>query len=61
MHVSIPPCVTQVEESEEPSVKEITRIGKAVDGIESKLVEIEEEVQGMEQVSFITLQRPMQV
>ena len=38
---------TQVEESEEPSVKEMTRIGKAVDGIERKLVEIEEEVQGM--------------
>ncbi len=39
-----------MEESEEPSVKEMNRIGKAVDGIESKIGEIEEEVGGMEKV-----------
>lgn len=40
-----------MEESDEPSAKEINRIGKVVDSIESKISEIEDEVGGMEKVS----------
>lgn len=45
-------AASQVDENEEESAKEISKIGKDVDGLEKKIAEIELEVEGIEKVSM---------
>ncbi len=42
----------QVGDNEEKSVKALIKIGKAVDTVEKKIAEVEEEIEGIEKVQM---------